>query len=155
MSSELVSANKDTPEQGEPLHSAGFRWLMRLFAVLLAADAGRVVVHQGRHCSTVSSCTNALLHAGSCLLFAYFLWFREKRVFAASSGLIVRTGSFTRIVPWSDVVNWCEVRSMTWHPPWYPKRYVVDLRDDEAIEFVGRRDALKIVSRVRSRGVAP
>jgi hypothetical protein len=133
-------------EVGERLHSVVFQLYRRLFALLLAWDAARVLWNRELGLEVV-------LRAGAFLALSYWLWFRARTVFATKPGLELRLGVTVRKIAWQDVADVREMPWMTLHPPWYPKLYQVDLVGGEAFDFVGRRDARAIVIKAAS-GVA-
>jgi hypothetical protein len=133
------------------LHSESFRWSARVFAVLLVADAGRVLHRQLFYAGTARSDLQAFLQATAFVLVAYLLWFRTRTVLVAERGIVFRSGGSVRLIPWNDVVELREVSWMMVHPPWYPKAYELRLRSGEAIDFIGRRDAREIVNASRPR----
>lgn len=133
------------------LHSVGFFWLRRVFAVLLVTDAGRVVRDQWFESQAAEAPLVAVFHAGAFLLVAYLLWSRGKSVFATEVGLELGSGKELRLIPWGRVTDLREMPWMSLHPPWYPKRYQLDLADGESLDFVGRRDARAIVSELSAR----
>ncbi len=132
------------------LHSLGFRWFMRLFGVLLAADATRVLRLRLLGWSATGGGEDAL-HVLAFALIAYLLCFRARSIHATDGGLEIRSGSRLRVIPWARVATLREVSWMSLHPPWYPKRYEVELMNGDVLEFVGRRDARKVVESIRAR----
>jgi hypothetical protein len=145
MSSEPLHASGGKVRPRRRLHSLAFLWFMRLFALLVVADASRVVHHLLFRTARTPSAAEGLLQAGACLLLAYFLWFRARALFVTALGLEIRLGSSVRIIPWDDVIDLREVRWMTLQPRWHPRWFQIDLAGGEALEFVGRRDARQIV----------
>ncbi len=147
MSSEQAVARR--PLTRQRLHSQRFRWFARVFAVLLLADACRVLRRLLFEYGTARSDLEALLHATAFVLMAYLLAFRTRTVLVAERGIIFRSGRSVRLIPWNDVVELREVSWMMLHPPWYPKAYELQLRNGEAIDFIGRRNAREIVNASR------
>lgn len=123
----------------EPLHSEGFWLYRRLFALLMAADAARVIIR-----SPVLE-PAAAVRVAAFLAIAYWLWFRIRTVFATKGGLELNVGGAVRLIAWRDVADIREMPWMTLQPSWHPKLYQVDLVGDESLDFVGRRNARAIV----------
>src|SRR5882724_11012601 len=136
MSSERATARRVR----QRLHSVVFHGYRRLFAVLLVADAGRVVRNLLAGTQPSLGPFDTLLHATAFSLLAYFLWFRCRTVFASEVGLELGYGTDVRLVPWKLVVSLREMPWMSLQPPWHPKLYQLDLVGGETIDFVGRRD---------------
>lgn len=151
MSSEPVVASGMRERQR--LHSEYFRWSIRLFAVLFVTGAVRLLYHQLFDAVTVRSNLEALLDAGVLVLMAWCFWMAPRRVLVADRGIVFRSGRSLRLVPWGDVVELREVSTMLLHPPWHPKSYELVLKNGEAIEFVGRRQAREIVNASRPHSV--
>jgi hypothetical protein len=128
------------------LHSVWFYWYGRIFAMLLAGDAVRVIARVWFQAEPVERLLSGVFHAIAFALLAYFLWTRGKTVIATDKGLELGLAGKVRVVPWERVASLREMPWMSLHPPWYPKLYQLDFSDGESLDFVGRRDARAIVS---------
>ena len=132
----------------ERLHSLGFKIHARIFAVLLVG-----MLPQLAHRQTLVAAERGVARAiieGALLLALlvsaiFVVWSACPAVIATRAGLEVGRGQKLRIVPWDSVHD---VREMPWirmSPPWYPKRFQVDLVGGKAFEFVGVPNAREIV----------
>ena len=151
MSSEVPNSLLDwlrgSPERHR-LHSLGYKWFARAFALLLCANSFRLY-HREVQVAAERGLTHALIEG---LLLALLLglatlaaWTACPPVVATRAGLEVGNGKALRLIPWDRVHD---VREMPWirrSPPWYPKRFQVDLEGGEAFEFVGDRRSREIV----------
>ena len=147
MSSEPAPALGGATREHRRLHSLLWRCQMRVFALLLLADVGRVIYHLARRASTAPSTTNALLEAAAFLLLAYFLWFHSRTIFATEAGLEIHSRNSVRVITW-DKITAVREQSMTWlDVPGYPKRFEVELANGDVLEFVGRRNARELMHR--------
>ncbi len=145
MSSEATTALAEPRREYRRLHSLQWRFQIRIFALLLLADVGRVFYQLARRAWTPAGATNALLEAGAFLLLAYFLWFHSRTIFATDVGIEIRSRNSVRVINWDEIAAVREV-SMTWlDVPWYPKRFELDLVNGDVVEFVGRRNASELM----------
>jgi len=130
------------------LDSLGFALLARLLSVLFLLGIPGVVqfdiASATPHRVWGATIEDAVL-ALALLAMAWFLWQVPKRVLATRDGLLLGKNKKTRLIPWPRVLD---VRELPWirtSPPWYPKRFQVDLQGDQRFDFVGRRDSREIV----------
>ena len=151
MSSEPATAQAGATRTHRRLHSLLWRYQMRIFALLLLADVGRVFFQLTRRAWTAPGTTNALLEAGAFLLLAYFLWFHSRTIFATDLGIEVHSHNSVRVISW-DKISAVRELSLTWlDVPGYPKRFELDLANGDVLEFVGRRNARALMRVTRPR----